>query len=418
MGTSAGADRRRPWIIWPIAAVITTLGSIAWVSSQIGIGWVGAGLSLSVVVVTPVILAFLWLNRWHRGRPRLLVSAFVWGASVAAFCSIWTQAWLNDLVNAIWGADVGAWVRPLMITPLTEEVFKGLFLLWLLIYRRREITGVLDAIVYAGLVGIGFSSIENSLYFGRPVMAVVESGGADAAAVGALGVTLFMRIVMVPVFHSLMVAFTAIGVGIAANRRGWAGVLPLAFGLLAAIVLHGIWDWAGLASSDPYLIFKVYGAVMVPVFLVVCIVSLVLRQRQGRMIAEGAPILVRSGDIASEEATPLGSLRARRRWRADVRRRAGRPAARAVARYQSEASALAICLRRGTPADWDRLPEQRRVVAAIRSGIAAEARPASSEVMALAASNRGVLYTHPDDTDGNRNGSPGSRLDGMGDRRC
>lgn len=368
MDINRRAERPRLWIIWPIVAAASMIGSVVWVSSQIGIGWVGAGLSLSVVVVTPVILAFLWLNRWHRGRPGLLVSAFVWGASVAAFCSIWAQEWLHDLVNAIWGAEIGEWVRPLMITPVTEEVFKGLFLVWLLIYRRREITGVLDAIVYAGLAGVGFSFIENSLYFGRPLMEVAQSGGANAGAVATFGVTLFMRIAMVPFFHSLMVALTAIGIGIAANRRGSvARVLPVLLGLLAAIVLHGIWDWAGLASNDPFLIFKVYGAVMVPVFLAVLIVALVLRHRQGRMIAEGAAILVRSGDIASEEAAPLASLRARRRWRGDARRRAGRPAARAVARYQSEASALAIRLTRGTPADRDRLPEQRRVVAAVRA---------------------------------------------------
>jgi len=184
-----------------------------------------------------------------------------------------------------------------------------------------------------------------------------------------------MRIAMVPFFHSLMVALTAIGIGIAANRRGTAArVLPVMLGLLAAIVLHGIWDWAGLASSDQYLIFKVYGAVMIPVFLAMFVVALVLRHRQGRMITEGAAILVRSGDIASEEATPLGSLRARRRWRADIRRRSGRPAARAVARYQSEASALAIRLTRGTSADRNWLPEQRRVVAANRASIAAERR--------------------------------------------
>ncbi|GAB3047575.1 PrsW family intramembrane metalloprotease [Sediminivirga luteola] len=370
MDINRQAGRRRLWIIWPVVAAATMIGSVVWVSAQIGIAWVGAGLALSVIVVTPVILAFLWLNRWHRGRPRLLVSAFVWGASVAAFCSIWTQAWLHDLVNVIWGADVGAWVRPLMITPVTEEVLKGLFLLWLLIYRRREVTGVLDAIVFAGLIGIGFSFIENSLYFGRPLMEVVQSGGADTAAVATLGVTLFMRVAMVPFFHSLMVAITAIGIGIAAHRRGRAAkVLPVLLGLLAAIVLHGIWDWAGLASSDQFLIFKVYGAVMVPVFLAVFIVALVLRHRQGRMITEGAEMLVRDGDIASEEAMPLANLRARRRWRADIRRHAGRAAARAVARYQSEASALAIRLTRGTPADQDWLPEQRRIVTEARAGI-------------------------------------------------
>lgn len=231
---------------------------------------------------------------------------------------------------------------------------------------------MLDAIVYAGLIGVGFSFIENSLYFGRPLMEVVQSGGSDAGAVAALGVTLFMRIAMVPFFHSLMVALLAVGVGIAANRRGPAArVLPVILGLPAAIMLHGIWDWAGLASSDQYLIFKVYVAVMVPVFLAMFVVVLVLRRRQGRLAAEGMAILVRCGDIAPEEAAPLASLRARRRWRADVRRRAGRPAAGAVERYQSEASALAIRLTRGTPADRDWLPEQRRVVAAVRADISA-----------------------------------------------
>ena len=95
----------------------------------------------------------LWLDRWERERPRRLVSAFAWGASIAAFCAIWSQAGLQALVDTTMGTDVGAWVRPLIITPVTEEVFKGLFLVWLLIYRRRRITGLLDGIVYAGLVG-------------------------------------------------------------------------------------------------------------------------------------------------------------------------------------------------------------------------------------------------------------------------
>lgn len=371
METDTHADQRRARVVWPLIAGLTALGSIAWASSQIGIGWVAAGLSLSVIVVTPIILAFLWLNRWHRGRPQLLVSAFAWGAGVATFCSIWSQQWLHDLVDTVWGTDVGAWVRPLMITPVTEEVLKGLFLFWLLIRRRRDITGVLDAVVYAGLVGVGFSFIENSLYFGRPVMDVVHSGGADSAAVATLGVTLFMRVAMVPFFHSLMVALTAVGVGIAANRRERvARVVPVILGLLSAIVLHGIWDWAGLASSDPYLIFRIYGAVMVPVFLSMLIAVLVLRRRQGRMIVQGMPILVRSGDLTAGEAASLTSLRARRCWRADARRRAGRAAARAVARHQSEASALALRVSRGAPGDRDQLAGQRRVVAATRSGIA------------------------------------------------
>ena len=50
--------------------------------------------------------------------------------------------------------------------PVTEEASKGLFLLLLLWWRRAELDGILDGIVYAGMVGIGFAFVENILYLG------------------------------------------------------------------------------------------------------------------------------------------------------------------------------------------------------------------------------------------------------------
>jgi RsiW-degrading membrane proteinase PrsW (M82 family) len=365
-------DRRRAWVIWPIGAAVTWVGSLVWASSQAGIGGVAMGLALSAVITTVTVSAFLWLDRWKRGRPRILVSAFVWGASVAAFGAIWSQQGLQALVDTAWGPDTGAWVRPLIITPVTEEVLKALFLLWLLVYRRREIAGVVDAIVVAGLVGAGFSFTENSLYLGRPLADVVRSGGTDAAAISILGVTLFIRVLLVPFFHYLMVALTAIGVGIATRSRGrgtWA--LPVATGLLAAIFLHGIWDWAGLASGDQLLIFRIYGTVMVPVFLAVLISAAVLRHREARLIAAGVPSLVRDADISLEEAEPLISLRARRQRRAELRRNSGWQAARAFGRYQAEASALALRIARDRRTDREQLALQRRAVANARAAASA-----------------------------------------------
>ena len=115
--------------------------------------------------------------------------------------------------------------------------------------------------------------------------------------------------------------------GIAANSRGrGARVLSVSVGLAAAIVLHGVWDWAGLASSDPYLIFEIYGGVMVPVFLAVLTVAVVLRHREARVIHAGLPILVRSGEITAEEAETLTSLRP---GPADLKRRGRRTDRRA-----------------------------------------------------------------------------------------
>ncbi|TDD40813.1 PrsW family intramembrane metalloprotease [Nonomuraea terrae] len=363
------SERRRMWILWPVPAGAAWLAAVAWVAGQVGWDGVAVGLVLSALVAVPIVGAFLWLDRWERERPRRLVSAFAWGASFAAFCSIWSQEGLQALADTTMGTDFGAWFRPLVITPVTEEVLKGLFLVWLLICRREQITGLLDGIVYAGLVGAGFSFTENVLYFGRIVTTFAASDTSGADAVSVLGISFFLRVVMVPFFHPLMVAVFGLGIAAAASKRGGAGRIGLTLaGLLVAITLHGVWDWAGLAGSDPFLIFRIYGAVMVPVFLAMLVVALVLRNREGKMIAAALPALARDGHIAPEEVALLASLAERRRWRRDVRRRSGRTAARATGRYQAEASALSIrTIRAQTTADRDGLDERARATAAARA---------------------------------------------------
>ncbi|MFI7612081.1 PrsW family intramembrane metalloprotease [Nonomuraea terrae] len=348
-------------------AAAAWLAAVAWVAGQVGWEGVAVGLVLSALVAVPIVGAFLWLDRWERERPRRLVSAFAWGASFAAFCSIWSQEGLQALADTTMGADFGAWFRPLVITPVTEEVLKGLFLVWLLICRREQITGLLDGVVYAGLVGAGFSFTENILYFGRIITTFAASDAFDAIAL--LGASFFLRVVMVPFFHPLMVAVFGLGIAAAANKRGRGARVGLALaGLLVAIVLHGAWDWAGLAGSDPLLIFKIYGAVMVPVFLAMLVVALVLRNREGKMIVAALPALARDGHIAPEEVALLANLAERRRWRRDVRRRSGRTAARATGRYQAEASALSIrTIRAQTTADRDGVDERARATAAARA---------------------------------------------------
>ena len=71
-----------------------------------------------------------------------------------------------------------------IVAPVTEELSKGLFLLLLLWWRRAELDGILDGIVYAGMVGIGFAFIENILYLaaaynGTDGMGPGGTGGGD-----------------------------------------------------------------------------------------------------------------------------------------------------------------------------------------------------------------------------------------------
>ena len=68
-------------------AVIIVLGTVAGliVIALTALNPVGTaiGFVLSSVAMTVVLLAYLWLDRWEPEPPRLLVLAFLWGASVA-----------------------------------------------------------------------------------------------------------------------------------------------------------------------------------------------------------------------------------------------------------------------------------------------------------------------------------------------
>ena len=89
-----------------------------------------------------------------------------------------------------------------VVAPVTEEVTKGAFLLLLLWWRRHELDGVLDGIVYAGMVGIGFAFTENILYLAAAYNGTDGLGpGGIEALTGDLRAALPVQPVRAPAVH-------------------------------------------------------------------------------------------------------------------------------------------------------------------------------------------------------------------------
>lgn len=283
MNTAKFQMNKLPIPCWGLSIVLALLAVMAWVRAKIG--WVGIawGLPLSILITVPVAGTFFWLARGTQGRRGLLFSAFAWGASVAAFCSIFSQQWLQTLVDQQIGMEFGRWFRPLVITPLTEELFKGIFLLWLLRYRRSEIHGLLAGIVYGGLIGAGFAFSEQVMYFGQIVVTYLASGRANQSSGAILLMSFLLRGLMVPFMHSFFVAFIGVGVAAAAGVRGRVAQNCFVLtGFLIPVLLHGVWDWSGLASDDRFMIYKIYFMLMLPLFLAMTAVAWMLRRQRIR----------------------------------------------------------------------------------------------------------------------------------------
>ncbi|PEG35154.1 PrsW family intramembrane metalloprotease [Mycolicibacterium agri] len=287
------------------------------------------GFVLSSIAMVVVVLAYLWLDRWEPEPPRLLILAFLWGASVAVVIAGILQVVAEAAFNPGDSGSVST-VTLVVGAPLTEEAAKGLFLLVMLTGRRRnELNSLTDCLVYAGLVGAGFAWLEDILYIG------------SGDTVGDSLLTAAMRLIMAPFAHSLFTTAFGIGVWFALQRRGAgakAGCILL--GYAGAVLLHGLWNGSSMLGVGAYL--AVYVLWMVPIFALAVALAVHSRRREQRVVAAKLPGMVTAGLLTPNEATWLGSIKARKAAIGQAARIGGRPAAASVKKFAAQVVELAF----------------------------------------------------------------------------
>jgi RsiW-degrading membrane proteinase PrsW (M82 family) len=288
------------------------------------------GTVLAAVPVAPLIGCYLWLDRYEPEPRSLLLLALGWGAFVAT-----TAALLLQTFDTIAFGDAPT-TTAVITAPLTEEAAKGLFVVLLLCYRRQELDGVLDGIVYAGMVGIGFAFVENILYL---TSAYMGDDGAKGGLEGAVGLFV-VRCVFSPFAHPLFTAFTGVGVGIAvSSRRRVVRVVAPVVGYLLAACAHGLWNSA-LMLDDGANAVSTYVFLMVPAFLLFVAFAVWARAREGKLLAAALADCARHGYLDPSEIPWLVRLPARRTCRRYAEQVGGRAARDAMAAYQREAIEL------------------------------------------------------------------------------
>ncbi|PXX04168.1 RsiW-degrading membrane proteinase PrsW (M82 family) [Mycolicibacterium moriokaense] len=330
--TYPGLPRRIRKVGAPIGVIIvlgTVTGLIVIGLTAVNPVGTGIGFALSSVAMTIVVLAYLWLDRWEPEPPRLLVLAFLWGASVAVVISTILQLTIEAEINPGHLDTVSPWSVALG-APLTEEAAKGLFLLLMMTGRRRnELNSLTDCLVYAGLVGVGFAWLEDILYIG---------GGASVSESLA---TAALRLIMAPFAHSLFTSMTGIGVYFALKQRNaLAKALCILLGYVGAVIMHGLWNGSSLLSVEAY--FLTYLFWMAPIFVLVIALGVSSRRSEQRVVAEKLPGMVAAGLVAPNEATWLGSLRSRKSAIRTAKQFGGKPAAKSVKNFAAQVVELAF----------------------------------------------------------------------------
>ena len=233
-------------------------------------------LLIPVVGVLPMLVyatILWWFDRYEKEPLGLLIAAFLWGAAPAIIFSLVAELILDIPISHFVEPAAASAIGATVVAPIAEEVFKGLALLFLFLFFRKEVDSPLDGIIYGGLVGFGFAAVENVFYF---VGALTESGLGGVILVGALRTFLF------GLNHALFTGLTGLGMALARTERNWpvkAGA-PVA-GLAMGIIAHGVHNASVTVGADlcwPWVIALVshWGGVLI---LLIVMIWSILRER-------------------------------------------------------------------------------------------------------------------------------------------
>ncbi|HEV2835778.1 MAG TPA: PrsW family intramembrane metalloprotease [Pyrinomonadaceae bacterium] len=255
---------------------------------------------LSATIPVPIyIILVLWIDRYEAEPLWMLATAFFWGAVVATFFAFLLNTTSMGVVGALSNANAGEAFAAVISAPIVEEIGKALILFIFFFWKKDEFDGVVDGIVYASMVGLGFAMTENILYYGK---AAAGGGGA------ALTLTLIIRGFFAPFSHPLFTSLTGIGLGLARQSTNvFVKIVTPVVGLLMAIFMHTIWNGSAVFGGGGIFVLT-YILVMVPAFLIMLVVISLALRREGQVVRQFLVVDLDRGILTRDEYNQLGSI--------------------------------------------------------------------------------------------------------------
>ena len=372
--------RQPAFWLFMVLLVLSTLGGILIQVSALSLtpgGWLLSWVLLLVYAV-PVFLLVYFLDLYEREPMSLVVASLLWGAFGATTLTLIASAGWDPLVADLLGRDLALQWGPAIVAPPIEEILKGLGVVFVYLIARREVDDVMDGFVYGAMAGLGFTVVEDVLYF------VGQFGGTPGGVLEGF----FVRVVAGGIYgHVLFTGLVGMGVAYFVTRRAEASAakrFAMAAGLiLLAMGAHFLWNSplldlypSQLEGAADYA--QVIGATTVKglPFLAFLVLMVGLgRRREHRWLRACLLGEVGREGIHPDELTVLESPSARRRSRREIRRRAGPVAAQTLKRLHRAQITLAMIRSKvNEQDDHPALVQQRSYCKALRDWLIAYGR--------------------------------------------
>lgn len=299
-------------VIGAILLAVVLFGLPLWHQDTRLLQAVGVGASLAIPSGLAYIIIVRALDRFDPEPLYALLAVFAWGGIAACGFS----AVLNDLAGdalSIWfGEARSEWVSTVIVAPVVEEFWKGVGIWGVFYFLRHEFDGVIDGLIYATFVGLGFATIENVLYYAH----------AGIVSDERLASTVLIRGVFFPWGHPVYSAMIGITLGLRReHKKGFARVAPF-FGYLLAVLLHSLWNLSTmlLATREPSMVRLVMSSLPLWFALVFAYIGLFIHvaSRRSRMLRKYLTSEIRFGYLNESEVETVcslwGAMRMQRRY--------------------------------------------------------------------------------------------------------
>jgi RsiW-degrading membrane proteinase PrsW (M82 family) len=268
-------------------------------------------MAVAMALAFPACFIYLWvpvlIDRYDPEPWWCLLIALLWGAFPADGFAFWMNTFNGQLAHEIGGKELAAFVGPVLSAPIVEEGLKGLGVFGIFLFLRRQFDGVVDGVVYATFIALGFAASENITYYTR----FSESGGG-----AGLTRVFIIRGILSPWLHPLFTSMTGIGFGIARETSiGWLRWVAPVAGYVVAVTLHAIWNgtsWLGGVMRIET--FPIVFPLWILFVLAFGVVLIVLVAREGRIIRKFLEDEVLLGNMTRDEValvtSPFGRIKA------------------------------------------------------------------------------------------------------------
>lgn len=193
---------------------------------------------IAAVLPMLIYLLIIWrMDKYEREPFQFLLLHFLWGAFGAIILGLAGSFVLESFTGFNDNSNSGdSLIQTILIAPISEEIAKGVFLIWSV--NSRKFDNITDGLVYGGAIGLGFGMTENFTYF-------ITYGDTLSSWIFLV----FVRSGFSAVMHCIATATFGAFLGMAKfNLTSTKKLLPFA-GISLAIFFHLIWNLTVSFSS-------------------------------------------------------------------------------------------------------------------------------------------------------------------------